>query len=82
MTDLLDIEQRLQNAVEALPPQVRPGVLRILTLPDKERADAIGTLYQTGPAVRSLAELLIDLEAEPRAKALVRAELRRLLHEG
>lgn len=70
MTELLDLEQRLRAAVDAFPAPVRAELLRILQLPEEERAQAIGELYRWG-AVPKLAELLIDLEEERAAKALV-----------
>jgi hypothetical protein len=48
-----------------------------LTLPDDERAQAIGEMFQEG-ITPNLAELLIDLEEEPALRALVVRELRRL----
>lgn len=77
---LLRLEQRLRRSVEGFPPAVRGGLLDALTAPDAERAAAIGRLYRSGKAP-ALAELLIDLEEEPAAKALVVGELRRLSRE-
>lgn len=39
---------RLRVAPEAFPKPLRPGLLRILTLSDKERAQAIGEMFQEG----------------------------------
>jgi hypothetical protein len=65
-------------ALEAFPQRLRPGLLRILTLPDRERAEAIGHMYQEGVSA-NLAELLIDLGEEPALRRVVMIELRRLI---
>jgi hypothetical protein len=69
---------RIRVALEAFPEPLRSGLLRILTLPDLERAEAIGEMFQEG-VTPNLAELLIDLEEEPVLRAAIVAELRRLI---
>jgi hypothetical protein len=68
-------------ALEAFPELLRPGLLRILTLPDEERAQAIGEMFQEG-ITSNLSELLIDLEEEPALRASVVAELKRMMPPG
>jgi hypothetical protein len=68
----------MRVAIEAFPEQLRPGLLRILELPDRERAEAIGEMCQEG-VTTNVAELLIDLEEEPGIRVWVLAELRRLV---
>jgi hypothetical protein len=69
---------RLRVALEAFPEPLRPGLLRILTLPDGERAQAIGEMFQEG-MTPNLAELLIDLEGEPALREIVVGKLQRLI---
>ena len=54
-----------------------PGLIRILELPDEERARAIGVIHAED-LMPNMAELLIDLEANPVARRLLLVELRRL----
>jgi hypothetical protein len=68
-------------ALEAFPTALRPGLLRILTLPDGERAEAIGEMFQEG-VTPNLAKLLIDLEEERVLRAMVVGELRRLTRDA
>ena len=77
MGTLDDHEQQLRAAVAAIPAEVRAFALEVATLSDEERPGAIGELYKDDK-LRSFAELLIDLEEEPAARALVVDELRRL----
>jgi hypothetical protein len=77
MADLRDIERRLQEAVAAIPPDLRPSILSALTLPDEERATGIGRLWKD-EGTRGMAEMLIDLEEDRALRAAVVGELRRL----
>jgi hypothetical protein len=77
MADLYDIERRLQEAVAAIPPDLRPSILHALTLPDEERAAGIGRLWKD-ERTRGIAEMLIDLEEDRALKAAVLGELRPL----
>jgi hypothetical protein len=71
----LPIVRELLRRLDALGPASRAELLRVLTLPDEERADLIGTLYAR-PRFRTMAELLIDLEEDLPGRAIVMAELK------
>jgi hypothetical protein len=74
---VLDLPPELIAAMDALGEDGRNALLNVLvTLPDEARAKRIGDLY-ADPATRTMAELLIDLEADPMAKAIVIAAIRR-----
>jgi hypothetical protein len=78
--DLFDFDQRLPEALREMAPEARAVLLRVLSLPDAERAKAIGELRQRSGG-GALVELLIDLEEGPEGEQLrawVRGELRRL----
>ncbi|MGZ8650158.1 MAG: hypothetical protein ACXW08_16270 [Solirubrobacteraceae bacterium] len=62
------------SALEQLPPAARAELLRVLTLPDFDRADAIGAYYN--PATRQFAQLLIDAETDPALRAVLVGMLR------
>ena len=64
-----ELEVALQQRLDALPPATRAELLHVLTLPDFDRVDAIGS-YWGNPATRTLSELLIDCE-EDRALRVV-----------
>jgi hypothetical protein len=72
--DSIDSIDRIRIALDAFPTAIRSGLLRILTLPDRERAEAIGEMFQEG-ITPNLAELLIDLEEEPAIRATVRGRV-------
>jgi hypothetical protein len=65
-----EMEQALRQRLEALPPAARAELLHVLRLPDFERADAIGTFWGN-PETRTFGELLIDLEEDKAARAVV-----------
>lgn len=65
-----EMEQGLGKRLEALPPAARAELLHVLRLPDFDRADAIGT-YWGHPETRGFGELLIDLEKDKAARAIV-----------
>jgi len=69
-------QQQLRTALAAIPAEVRAFALEVATVPDEERAGAIGELYKD-EKLRTFGELMIDLEQEPAAWALVVGELRR-----
>jgi hypothetical protein len=71
----LPTERELRRRLDALGPASRAELLRVLNLPDAERADLIGTLYAR-PRFRTMAELLIDLEEDLPGRAFVITELR------
>jgi hypothetical protein len=58
------------NLVDALPPAARAELLHVLMLPDFERADRIGEFWAS-PETRTFGELLIDLEEDRAARAVV-----------
>jgi len=64
VTDLPEIEQRLREIVAAIPPQVRPILLQVLTADEERRAVEIGNLYGLGITPPTV-ELLIDAEEDP-----------------
>jgi hypothetical protein len=69
------LEQRLRKRLDALGPVPRGELLHVLMLPDFERAGRIGEFY--GDArTRTFAELLIDLEEDRVARAVVVGMLR------
>ena len=72
------LDQRVHVALAFFSPWTRQELLRILELPDEERARQVGQLYQSG-ANPGLADLLMDLEEQPRFRKLVTAELRAML---
>jgi hypothetical protein len=74
---MLELPPELVAAMDALGEGGLTALLGVMvTLPDEARAKRIGELY-ADPATRTMAELLIDLEADPTAKALVIAAIRR-----
>jgi hypothetical protein len=64
------LERRLRQGLDALGPAPRAELLHILMLPDFDRADAIGTFWGH-LKTRTLDELLIDLEEDKAARAVV-----------
>jgi hypothetical protein len=67
--DLFDFDQRLPEALRELAPEARAVLRRVLSLPDAERAKAIGELHQRSGG-GALVELLIDLEEGPEGEQL------------
>ena len=70
-------EQALHQRLEALPPAARAELIHVLRLPDFERAEQIGVFW-ANPQTRTFGELLIDLEEEPYAKAVIWGLLREM----
>lgn len=64
------MERALRTRVSAYAPAARAELLHILMLPDFDRVDRIGE-YWASPATRTLGELLIDLEEDRSARAVV-----------
>jgi hypothetical protein len=71
----LPIERELLGRLHALGLTTRAELLRGLTMSGKKRARRIGALYQV-PMLQEGAELLMDIEDDPAARAVVLAELR------
>jgi hypothetical protein len=65
-----EMEQALIERLKALPPAARAELLHVLRLPDLDRADAIGTFWGH-PEMRGFGELLIDLEEDRTARAVI-----------
>jgi hypothetical protein len=70
-----EMEQLLRERRDAFPPAARAELLHVLMLPDFERAGMIGE-YCGNPRTRTLGELLIDLEEDQAARAVVVGMLR------
>jgi hypothetical protein len=61
-----ELVRQLRERLDALGPAPRAELLRVLTLPDFDRADTIGSCWGN-PKTRTFAELLIDCEGGPDA---------------
>jgi hypothetical protein len=72
-----EMEQALRGRLKALPPAARAELIHVLRLPDFDRADAIGTFWGH-PETRTFGELLIDLEEDKAARAVVFGLLREM----
>jgi hypothetical protein len=70
-----ELERRLRARLDALGPAPRAELLRVLTLPDFDRADRIGS-YWANPKTRAFAELLIDCEEDRTLRAVLVGMLR------
>jgi hypothetical protein len=75
--NLDEMEAGLKARLEALPRAARAELIHVLRLPDLDRADAIGTFWGH-PETRTFGELLIDLEEDKAARAVVFALLREM----
>src|SRR5206468_4888188 len=62
--------QRIRRRIARLRLGPRRELLRVVLLPDDVRTDAIRQLYER-PGTRDLAEVLMDLEAEPEVRVQV-----------
>jgi len=69
------LERRLQERLDALGPMARHALLKVLLMPDAERAAMIGKLASNPPS-RSAAELLIDCEEDRTLRAVLVGMLR------
>jgi hypothetical protein len=65
-----ELEKALRARLQSLPPTARAELLHVLRLPDFDRADAIGTFWGS-PDTQTFGELLIDLEEDKAARAVV-----------
>ena len=75
MESLEDLDRKLRDRLDAIGPEARAILLHVLKLPDLERVRTIGEFY-ADPRTRTFANLLIDLEDSPHARAVVLGELR------
>jgi hypothetical protein len=75
MRRLPEYERLLRECLNAFGPAPREELLRVLTLSGFERAAGIGE-FHSNPRTRALAELLIDLEEDRYARAVVVGLLR------
>jgi hypothetical protein len=71
------LERRLRARLDALGPAPRAELLHVLMLPDFERADRIGEFWAS-PETRTFGELLIDLEEDKAALAVIWGLLREM----
>ena len=74
MDDLEDLDRTLRERLDAIGPEARAILLHVLKLPDLERVRSIGEFY-ADPRTRTFAQLLVDLEESPHARAFVLREL-------
>ena len=72
-----ELERRLRERLVALGPAPRAELLHVLMLPDFERVDRIGEFWGN-PETRTFGELLIDLEEDKAARAVVFGLLREM----
>jgi hypothetical protein len=70
-----DRAERLRQILADLGPGARADLLRVLTAPSRVRADVIRQLHERKDK-RSLMELLIDLEEDGFARAMIVQALR------
>jgi hypothetical protein len=81
MLRLPELELLLHERLNAFPPTARGELLHLLMLPDFDRATRIGEFY-SNPRTRAFADLLIDLEEDRAARAMVIGMLRERRHYG
>jgi hypothetical protein len=65
-----EMEAALRARLEALAPAARAELRHVLRLPDFERADRIGEFWGHSKT-RTFGELLIDLEEDKSARAVI-----------
>jgi hypothetical protein len=74
MADTGDIERTFTDRLDEIGPEARAILLHVLKLPDLERVRSIAE-FHSDPRTRSFAQLLVDIEASPEARAFVLSEL-------
>jgi hypothetical protein len=72
-----ELERRLQASPDAMPKAARAELLRVLMLPDFDRAERIGEFWSY-PQSRAFAELLIDAEEDRVVRAVLVGMLREM----
>jgi len=75
MTKPEDLEGSLRDRLDAIGPEARAILFHVLQLPDLERVRSIEE-FHSDPRTRTFAQLLVDLEESPHARAVVLDELR------
>jgi hypothetical protein len=70
MPTLRELEETLRERLDALGPTPRPELRHVLIVRYLERAERIGEFWSY-PKSRTFAELLIDLEEDKAARAVV-----------
>jgi hypothetical protein len=70
-----EMQAALRDRLRALPPAARAELVHVLRLPDFDRAERIGEFWGH-PETRTFGELLIDLEGDKAARAVVFGLLR------
>jgi len=75
-----EMEQALRQRLEAPSLAARAELIHVLRLPDFDRTDRIGEFWGY-PATREFGELLIDLEEDKAARAVVFGLLREMEQE-
>lgn len=74
MDDLEDVDRALRARLDAIGPEARAILLHVLKLPNLERVRSIEEFY-ADPRTRTFAQLLVDIEESPHARAFVLGEL-------
>jgi hypothetical protein len=70
-----ELERRLRERLDALGPDPRAELLRVLLLSDFDRVGAIQS-YWASPKIRTFGDLLIDCEEDRTLRALLAGMLR------
>ncbi len=74
MGDLEGLDHTLRERLDAIGPEARAILLHVLKLPNLERVRSIEEFYGD-PRTRTFAQLLVDIEESPHARAFVLSEL-------
>jgi hypothetical protein len=74
MDDLEDFDRTFRERLDVIGPEARAILLHVLKLPVLERVRSIGEFYGD-PRTRTFAQLLVDIEESPHARAFVLGEL-------
>ena len=75
VVNLEDLEHTLRDRLDAIGPVPRAELLRVLRLPDRDRAERIGELHADTRST-TFAELLIDIEESTNLRGVVTGMLR------